>query len=222
MATPKIVIDRERIAEFCRQHHIRRLQLFGSVLRDDFRPDSDVDVLVEFEPGHTPGWGIIDIEDETQPVLLSKLKLEVHDPANCSQVLNDFAPDIADFESYGYSSHYCSVDRKVEPRMLACGYLGAGLRVFDIRNPREPREIAYYKPGARRLEYRPGSAMWADYKGLDRTTDRVQTNMRFVKYRGETHIQFVSQDGGFQIVRFTKTLRELLGKRSGKAAVDED
>jgi hypothetical protein len=165
---------------------------------------------------------IIDIEDETQPVLLSKLKLEVHDPANCSQVLNDFAPDIADFESYGYSSHYCSVDRKVEPRMLACGYLGAGLRVFDIRNPREPREIAYYKPGARRTEYRPGSAMWSDYKGRDRTTDRVQTNMRFVKYRGETHIQFVSQDGGFQIVRFTKPLRELLERRSGKAAVDED
>jgi predicted nucleotidyltransferase len=51
MAAPKIAIDSERIAEFCRQHHIQRLRLFGSVLRDDFHPGSDVDVLVEFEPG---------------------------------------------------------------------------------------------------------------------------------------------------------------------------
>lgn len=50
-----ITIPTDRIAEFCVRHHIRRLSLFGSVLRDDFRPDSDVDVLVEFEPDHTPG-----------------------------------------------------------------------------------------------------------------------------------------------------------------------
>lgn len=45
----RIAVDQERIADFCRRHHIRRLAFFGSVLRDDFRPDSDVDVLVEFE-----------------------------------------------------------------------------------------------------------------------------------------------------------------------------
>jgi predicted nucleotidyltransferase len=50
-----VMIDQDRLAEFCRKHHIRKLALFGSVLRDDFRPDSDVDVLVEFEPGHVPG-----------------------------------------------------------------------------------------------------------------------------------------------------------------------
>ena len=43
------------MAEFCRRYHIRKLSLFGSVLRDDFRPDSEVDVLVEFEPGSTAG-----------------------------------------------------------------------------------------------------------------------------------------------------------------------
>jgi predicted nucleotidyltransferase len=47
-------LDRERIAEFCRRQRIRCLALFGSVLRDDFGPESDVDVLVEFEPGHVP------------------------------------------------------------------------------------------------------------------------------------------------------------------------
>ena len=50
-----IDIPREAIAGFCRRHHIRKLSLFGSVLRSGFRPDSDVDVLVEFEPGHVPG-----------------------------------------------------------------------------------------------------------------------------------------------------------------------
>jgi len=60
----RIHLDRERIADFCRRHHVRRLSLLGSVLRDDFRPDSDVDVLVEFEPGRTPGLGFFGMEIE--------------------------------------------------------------------------------------------------------------------------------------------------------------
>ena len=52
----KIALPQEQIAAFCQKHHIRKLALFGSVLRDeDFRPESDVDVLVEFEPDHIPG-----------------------------------------------------------------------------------------------------------------------------------------------------------------------
>lgn len=45
----------DRIVDFCRRHHALRLSVFGSVLREDFRPDSDIDLLVEFEPGHVPG-----------------------------------------------------------------------------------------------------------------------------------------------------------------------
>jgi uncharacterized protein len=71
----RIAVDREEIAEFCRRHHIRRLALFGSVLRDDFRPDSDVDVLVEFEPGHVPGFGFIRIQDELSEMLGRKVDL---------------------------------------------------------------------------------------------------------------------------------------------------
>jgi hypothetical protein len=52
--TAKIAIPHAELAAFCRRHHIRRLSPFGSVLRDDFRPDSDIDVLVEFEAGHVP------------------------------------------------------------------------------------------------------------------------------------------------------------------------
>ena len=54
--TAEVIANREQIAEFCRRNQIRRLALFGSVLRDDFRPDSDVDVLVEFEPGVRVGF----------------------------------------------------------------------------------------------------------------------------------------------------------------------
>ena len=51
-----IAIDQQAIADFCQRRHIVELALFGSVLRDDFRGDSDVDVLVAFAPGHTPGF----------------------------------------------------------------------------------------------------------------------------------------------------------------------
>jgi hypothetical protein len=62
---PRLYIDREKIATFCQRHHIRGLAFFGSVLRDDFRPESDVDVLVEFAPGTTVGFfKLYDLEQE--------------------------------------------------------------------------------------------------------------------------------------------------------------
>jgi len=64
MSKSRIPVGTQQIADFCRRHRIRKLSLFGAVLRDDFRPDSDIDVLVEFEPGHAVGFGIIDIEEE--------------------------------------------------------------------------------------------------------------------------------------------------------------
>ncbi len=65
----RIPIDQTLLADFCRRHHIRRLALFGSVLREDFSPESDVDVLYEFLPGHEPGWSIGAIEDELSQLL---------------------------------------------------------------------------------------------------------------------------------------------------------
>ena len=50
-----IELPKERIEEFCKRHHIRKLSLFGSALRDDFSPESDLDLLVEFDPVHIPG-----------------------------------------------------------------------------------------------------------------------------------------------------------------------
>jgi uncharacterized protein len=54
--TLPIQIPQQQLSEFCQRHHIRKLALFGSVLRDDFTSSSDVDFLVEFEPNHTPGY----------------------------------------------------------------------------------------------------------------------------------------------------------------------
>lgn len=59
-----IALPQEQINAFCRRNHIRRLALFGSVLRDDFGPESDIDVLVEFEPEHIPGFAFIRMQDE--------------------------------------------------------------------------------------------------------------------------------------------------------------
>ena len=75
MNMARISLDKEKIADFCRRHHIRRLSLFGSVLRDDFGPASDVDVLVEFEPGHVPGLSFFAMEEELSQIIGRKVDL---------------------------------------------------------------------------------------------------------------------------------------------------
>lgn len=75
MGSARIAIPQEQVSDFCRRHHIRKLSLFGSVLRDDFRPDSDVDVLVEFEPECTPGLAFFGMEIELSEILGRKVDL---------------------------------------------------------------------------------------------------------------------------------------------------
>ena len=69
MIQSNINIAHDKLAEFCRRHHIRTLALFGSVLRDDFQPESDIDVLVEFDPAHIPGFAFIRVQDELSELL---------------------------------------------------------------------------------------------------------------------------------------------------------
>lgn len=75
-AKPKIDVPQEAIADFCRRHHIRKLALFGSVLSDSFGQDSDVDVLVEFEPGRTPGLAFFAMQDELSLILQREVDLQ--------------------------------------------------------------------------------------------------------------------------------------------------
>lgn len=70
-----IEIPRDQIIDFCQRHDIRKLSLFGSVLRDDFGSDSDIDVLVEFEPGRAPGFAFFGMEEELSKILGRKVDL---------------------------------------------------------------------------------------------------------------------------------------------------
>ncbi|MBC7541884.1 MAG: nucleotidyltransferase family protein [Candidatus Sericytochromatia bacterium] len=70
-----IAIDQQAIADFCRKWHVTELALFGSVLRDDFRPESDVDVLVTFDESYSPGWFIVTMEDELAAMFGRKVDL---------------------------------------------------------------------------------------------------------------------------------------------------
>ena len=74
---PAIELPREAIADLCRRHHIRRLALFGSVLRSDFTPASDVDVLAWFAPDHVPGFmGLVRIQDELEKRIGRRVDLQ--------------------------------------------------------------------------------------------------------------------------------------------------
>ena len=89
----EINVPQDRLTDFCRRHHIRRLSFFGSVLREDFGPDSDVDVLVEFEPGHVPGFiRLYEIEQEF------------------SALINGAKPDFVTFKS---------LNHRIQDRVLA-------------------------------------------------------------------------------------------------------
>lgn len=86
-AERNIAIPRAQIAEFCRRNHIRKLAFFGSVLRGDFRPDSDVDVLVEFEPGHVPGFAFIRLQRDLSALLDRQVGLNT--PNSLSRYFRD-------------------------------------------------------------------------------------------------------------------------------------
>jgi len=148
---------------------------------------------------------ILDVNDETKPALVSKLRLEVNDPARCRALLAD--PADTGGGTPVYNAERCNADRADNPRMLACGFQNAGLRVFDIRDLSRPREIAYFKPPAVRKAVLPGSGSWT--QTADRTYDKISGFPRFKKVaangtRGpEMQIWFVSDGNGFQVVRFS-------------------
>src|SRR5712671_376793 len=85
---------------------------------------------------------IVDISDEKNPKVVTKILHEVHDPKNCPQVL----PDLVGLSIFTYGTHYCSVDNKRNATTLVCGMFNSGIRVFDIRDPLRPKEIAYFNP----------------------------------------------------------------------------
>ncbi|WP_348672685.1 hypothetical protein [uncultured Abyssibacter sp.] len=130
---------------------------------------------------------IIDISDETAPVIVSDLRLEVHEPENRAEIAGDpgaFLP------IQGYAGHYCNVPTRVNPDIAACSMIVSGLRVFDIRDPANPREIAYFNaPVQPRLTPVFEASNWA------------MSSPAFVPERKE--IWYTDGYSGFYVVRVT-------------------
>jgi hypothetical protein len=129
---------------------------------------------------------IIDIADPAKPKVVSDMRLEVHQPQNRAQLEND--PGATSFVQ-GYAGHYCNVPRRKDPGIVACSFILSGLRVFDIRDPRKPREIAYFiaPPGGS-----PGTGEQSNY---------AMSAPDFVPERGE--IWYSDGNSGFYAVAVT-------------------
>jgi hypothetical protein len=132
--------------------------------------------------------------DETKPVPVSKLMLETHDPKNCSQVL----PDLVGLSVFTYGSHYCSVDDRDNATALACSYFNSGIRVFDIRNPERPKEIAYYNPASGPSLAGSAHAMFAQWRagGPDWCASRLDFDFQ------KKQLVTMCQDNGVLVLRF--------------------
>lgn len=89
MNQQNLKIKKDVIADFCRRNHISKLSFFGSVLRDDFRPTSDVDVLVEFEPEHVPGLFRLARMERELSALLGNRKVDLRTPQDLSRYFRD-------------------------------------------------------------------------------------------------------------------------------------
>lgn len=146
-------------------------------------------------PQYCPwAWGnLIDISDEAQPTITSTLQLEVNELANCPQTIQDQA---------GYSIHYGGVDDPDDTEKVFFTWYMSGLRIFDVRDPADPREIGYYiSPPKEDTVFEPAFPS----TGVDQNP-RWDQSTSVVRYRPETgHIWFVSIANGFQIAKLTGT-----------------
>jgi hypothetical protein len=141
---------------------------------------------------------IIDISDETKPHVVSKLKTEIQMPQNHEKANRDTRRPGKEngglvYGAFHYDSHYCNVDRPHDPTILACSEFQSGLRVFDIRDVHQPREIAYYNPGGDGT--RADGSFGGTYAGYTSAQPRILPERR--------EIWFTDQDRGFYVVRFS-------------------
>lgn len=145
----------------------------------------------EFARGHDVGAGrIIDIGDETKPEVVSNIRLEVNMAENRPSQVDDPG---ATTPLHGYAGHYCAVPSRQDPGLVACTFILSGLRLFDIRDPRSPREIAYFNaPMDSGLADRPGATPGSNY---------AMSSAAFVPERGE--VWYSDGHRGFFNVRVT-------------------
>jgi hypothetical protein len=147
---------------------------------------------------------IIDIADEKAPRVVSDIRLEVHQPENRAQLAGDPG---ASSPLQGYSGHYCSVPQREEPGIVACSFIASGLRVFDIRDPEKPKEIAYFVAPLERSSTAGPPSNYA------------MSAPAFVPKRGE--IWYSDGNTGFYAVRVAKGVWPFeAGKKKRRRCVD--
>jgi hypothetical protein len=134
---------------------------------------------------------LIDISDETKPKVVSKLMLEVNDPANCATTIGDNANEAI----FDYDVHYCNVDNIEDTKLIACGHFQSGIRVFDVSDPANPRNVAYYIPPAAQTNTgsnfnagAPSIGEWAGSKP---------------QFHNGNELWVATMNQGFQVLRFT-------------------
>jgi len=94
----QISIQKDKIAEFCKKHHIQRLAIFGSALRNDFKLESDIDILVDFEPGRTPSFfKLFEMQDELSS-LFGGRKVDLLTPQDLSLYFRDKVVESAEVQ----------------------------------------------------------------------------------------------------------------------------
>ncbi len=145
--------------------------------------------------GPRPGIAaLFDMSDDANPKLVSRLMLEVHTDDNALRYWSD---NLGSNSTFGYNTHYCTEDDATNTTAIACSFFMSGIRVFDVRDPYHPREIAYYNPPAR-----PGARVASSVgNGQCGNVDWATANSRFRADRGELWIS--TQCNGFQILKFT-------------------
>jgi len=108
----------------------------------------------------TGGARLIDVKDEANPQVISNMRLEVMQPENFAAQAGDPGVDTPFRFAQGYTGHFCNVPTRVDPPIVACGMAVSGLRIFDIRDPYHPKEVAYYNAPVKTRTFPEGSN-WA-------------------------------------------------------------
>jgi hypothetical protein len=148
---------------------------------------------------------IIDISDETRPFVVSNIRLEVHQPENRAELANDYG---ARSPVQGYSAHYCNVPRHDDPGIVACSMITSGLRVFDIRDPENPREIAYFVAP-------PSSVSATGSTFIDERANFAMSQPAFAPERGE--IWYSDGTSGFYALKVNEDVWPFpAGERGGR------
>ena len=167
---------------------------------DEFATDGESQLPQAGEDAVVGAARIIDISDETRPRIVSHIRLEVNNPEGRAASLGDPGTSSS---LQGYTGHYCSVPRNEEPGIVACTFVASGVRVFDIRDPLRPREIAYFN--------KPVNGINPN----DHPSSYAMSASAFVPERGE--LWYLDGNSGLHVLRFTNGVWEATGESAADA-----